>query len=83
MNNPFVALYVCYLAIAGCLLYTAWQGTEMGSVGKPCLDAIIKTADVAVDPQVRLAAEQDQQVKCDREVQYAKAVSALIPIDKR
>jgi len=83
MNNPFVALYVCYFAIAGGLLYIAWQGTELGSVGKPCLDAILKTGDLATDPQTRLAAEQDQQVKCDREERYVKAVSALIPVARQ
>jgi len=82
MNNPLVALYVCYLTIVGGLFYIVWQGTEMGSVGKPCVDAILKTGDVAADPQARLAAEQDQQMKCDREERYAKAVGALIPVGR-
>jgi hypothetical protein len=79
MNNITVALYVCYFAIFGSLIYIAVQGTEEGSVGKPCYDAILKMGEVANDPIARVAAEQDQNQKCENMVKYNVAVSHMVP----
>lgn len=79
MNNVFVALYVCYFVLFGSLIYAAVQGTETGSVGKPCMDAIEKVGNLAADPIARLAAEQDQDQKCKRMMKYDLAVSHMVP----
>jgi hypothetical protein len=79
MNNPLVALYVCYLALAVGLLYVAWQGTEAGSVGKPCFDALLKIGDVAGDPAATRDAQQDQEVKCKAMMNYDMAIYRMVP----
>lgn len=80
MNNSFLALYVGYLAIAGSLLYVAWQGTETGSVGKPCLDAIVKVGELAGDPVATQVAEQDQNQKCEHMMKYDMAVGHMLRV---